>query len=175
MTRACSRPPLWAAGSRQSVRWTIEGRTRPWARKQCRRAAGQYQRTFVSPLSQRHLLSKLVLRSAASTRAGLFYIETDVFTTERLEELMAQNEISVDRVEGLSITAENRSECQSVLEAALADSADFYFVPEPKPFLLYCDHHDYSTFFAHRKGPLSQLSEALAGGGFREVLDVRPL
>lgn len=148
----------------------------PGARKACRRAAGQYQRTFVTPLSRAQLLSKLVLESAASTRSGLFYIETDVFTTERLEELLAENEISADRVEGLSITAEDRSECQSVLDAALADSVDFYFVPEPKPFLLYCDHDDYTTFFAHRKGPLSQLSEALSGGGFREVLDyVRPV
>lgn len=148
----------------------------PGARKACRRAAGQYQRTFVAPLSRRQLLSKIVLDTAASTRSGLFYIETDVFATTRLEEVLVQSELSADRVEGLSITAEDRSECQSLLDAALADSVDFYFVPEPKPFLLYCDHDDYTTFFAHRKGPLSQLSEALSGEGFREVLDyVRPV
>ena len=57
----------------------------------------------------------------------------------------------------------------TLLTAALQDWTDFWFVPIPGGFLLYGDHDEYATIFAHRTGPVASAAEALRAAGFDEV------
>lgn len=58
-----------------------------------------------------------------------------------------------------------------MLEAALGDWVDFVFVPVPKPFVIYADHDEYTTFYANTKSNLNRVAQALIAAGFEKVLD----
>jgi hypothetical protein len=45
----------------------------------------------------------------------------------------------------------------------------FSFVPAPKPFVIYADHHDYTTFYANTRSNLNRVADALLAQGFEEV------
>ena len=62
-------------------------------------------------------------------------------------------------------------EAIDLLVAALGCSLDFYFVPEPRRFILYADHDEYTTLWAARKRTLSAIGTALLVAGFSEVSD----
>lgn len=58
-----------------------------------------------------------------------------------------------------------------LLEAALGDWVNFTFVPKPKPFVIYADHDEYTTFYANTKSNLNGVVQALSGAGFEKVPD----
>jgi hypothetical protein len=58
-----------------------------------------------------------------------------------------------------------------LLEAALSDWIDFIFVPTPKPFVIYADHDEFTTFYANTKSNLNPVVEALSARGFKRVQD----
>ncbi|HUA66595.1 MAG TPA: hypothetical protein VME24_12155, partial [Alphaproteobacteria bacterium] len=57
------------------------------------------------------------------------------------------------------------------LVATFSDWVDFFFVPAPKPFVIYADHDEYATFFANTKSKLNSVVEPLLKSGFKQVLN----
>ena len=62
---------------------------------------------------------------------------------------------------GTVIEAEGAAEARELLQAMLSEWVDFFFVPSPKPFVIYADHDEYITILAHRKGAVSAAASAL--------------
>jgi hypothetical protein len=60
-------------------------------------------------------------------------------------------------VRGISLTAAGQQEIETLLHAAFSDSIDFIFVPEPRPFAIYADHDEFTTFFAHTRSNLNHV------------------
>ena len=60
-------------------------------------------------------------------------------------------------------------EVGALLQAALSDSVDFWFIPTPKPFVIYADHDEYTTFFANSKSNLNGIVDPLLKRGFESV------
>jgi hypothetical protein len=71
------------------------------------------------------------------------------------------------------IEAQGATETGELLRAALSEWIDFLFVPTPRPFVIYADHDEYTTFLAQRKGKLSGVVTALSAAHFCPVDYVR--
>jgi hypothetical protein len=143
----------------------------PGTRKAARRFAGQFQRTFRTPLNRLPLFTEILLNAESPIRSAFVLMDTIVFMPRRVADLLAVNNLSTSITEGSAITANGPVECRALLTAALSDAIDFYFVPDPKRFLLYADHDEYTTVYTHSKGRLAQIADALKGAGVKEVVD----
>ena len=73
----------------------------------------------------------------------------------------------------MSVTAAGQLEVEELLYAAFGDSIDFLFVPSPKPFVIYTDHDEYTTFYANTRSNLSRIVKPLSAEGFEEVTEYR--
>src|SRR5574341_488396 len=124
-------------------------------------AGGQKQRTFKTPLGQLESFVATILGNEQCLISGRVVVEQVVFTPKHLEDLLSSHGLPLEYGLDQSIVAENALETSRLLTAALADWLDFYFEPVPKRFLLYSDHDEYTTIFAARAGPLSNLGTAL--------------
>jgi hypothetical protein len=129
------------------------------------------QRTFQTPNDLPRFAS-LLLAGKPEIAAASVTIEQVVFTPEHVERLLADHEVPLD-YRDRAIVAEGRQQSADLLVAALADSVDFYFVPEPKRFILYADHDGFTTVFAARRGMLSAIVDSLIGAGFQEESEYR--
>lgn len=132
------------------------------------KSAGPFQRTFVTPRQQLPVFADVLLR-LLSVESGYVFVDTVVFTPDHVDGVLAAHGLAVTNYVGSTIAAQGLGECRALLAAALGDDIDFFFVPDPRRFLLYADHDEYTTLFAHKKGQLAQLSEALIGEGVKEV------
>jgi hypothetical protein len=144
--------------------------TIPGARKAARRAAGQYQRTFRTPLGRLQAFTTLILSSNVPIKSGYVLVDAVIAEPTHVGALLTSSNLAAT-CQGRTITANSIQECGALLLAALSDSIDFYFVPNPKRFVLYADHDEYTTVYAHSKGPLSQMATAIADAGFQEITD----
>ena len=97
-------------------------------------------------------------------------IEQVVFTPDHFEKLLIAHKLPLDYRDN-GVVAETRQEASALLVAALGGWLDFFFVPEPKRFILYADHDEYTTLYAPRKGALSAIGGALIKAGFKEDPD----
>jgi hypothetical protein len=88
-----------------------------------------------------------------------------------LAALLSDHHLAFEALSESTVSADNPSECEDLLVAALADWVDFFYLPEPKQLIIYADHDEYTTLFAGRKGPLSQIAAGMRVAGFTEVTD----
>lgn len=98
-------------------------------------------------------------------------IDKVVFEPKHLIALLACYSLPTECGSGSSIEATGRQEVAELLEAVLGDWVDFAFVPAPKPFVIYADHDEYTTFYANTKSNLNGVVEALTAAGFQKVAD----
>ena len=133
-----------------------------------RTAQTQLQQTFITPLDRLPAFVNALLVEGP-LRAASLVVETVVFEPKHLDALLTARGLSLEYGRDLSVLAEGPDESEALLTAALGDWLDFYYRPDPRRFLLYADHDEYTTLFAARKGHLAKVAAALAAGGFTEV------
>ena len=51
----------------------------------------------------------------------------------------------------------------------LTDWVDFSFVLQPRPFVIYADHHRYTKFHGQTRSNLNRVTRLLSSHGFREI------
>ena len=74
-------------------------------------------------------------------------------------DLLTQHEETATLTRDLSITAEGKQEVEQLLAVAFGGWIDFIFIPSPKPFVIYADHDEFTTFHANTKANLNHVSE----------------
>jgi hypothetical protein len=122
----------------------------------------------VTPRQRLPAFAEVLLRGS-SVESGYLFVDTVVFTPDRVAGVLAAHGLDGTSCTGSTITADGLGECRALLAAALGDDIDFFFVLVPRRFLLYADHDEYVTLFTHKRGELARLSEALIGDGVKEV------
>lgn len=110
----------------------------------------------------------LILESHGDISGGTVTIVEAVFDTTRLDSVCPAH-IKFDY--DCSITVQSREEVRALLTAALGDGPDFLFIPAPKPFVFYADHHYLVTFYANKKSHLNHVVEPLVSRGHRLIKD----
>jgi hypothetical protein len=126
--------------------------------KQLRRAAPGFQQTFQTPFKE---LKRFVV--TIHLQGGCLTIDQVVFEPTHLIDLLNRYWIPPQYGRGLSLTAVGQDEVEVLLHAAFSDSIDFLFFPKPKSFVIYADHDEFTTFYAHTRSNLNRIAKALSG------------
>ena len=139
------------------------------ALKRLRKTPWRFQQTFRTPLKQLQPFVATIIGAIPSIQSATLTLHKMAFDPEHLIKLTKQNPLDAARDTEWSVTAENAEEAHLLLHAALTDWVDFAFVPSPKPFVIYADHDEYTTFFANTKSNLNRVVQALCSEGFDTV------
>lgn len=136
--------------------------------RKLRRSGWAFQRTFATPLGDLPRFVATLLSGVPDLRGGTAHLETIVFEPPALNALLSGAGAG-DAAEGTSITADTPADASALLAACLDGWIDFFFVPAPKPFVLYADHDERATVLATTKAGLNAVCGPLAAAGFREL------
>lgn len=157
---------LSAAVAQQNVRDMTLSAT-SGSLKRLRRVPWRFQRTFQTPLRNLQPFVATIISAREEIQGGRITIDSVVFEPKNLNTLLASQSFPPSLQSESSIEAAGHQEVAALLEAALGDWVDFWFIPTPKPFVIYADHDEYTTFFANSKSNLNGVLEALLKRGFK--------
>jgi len=141
----------------------------PGSLKRLRRIPWRFQQTFLTPLKNLNPFVATILSGRKPAEGGTVIIDSVVFDPKHLKALLASHSLPPSFSHEFSMEATGKDEVESLLRAALSDSVDFWFIPTPKPFVIYADHDEYATFFANTKSNLNGVVEPLVKQGFEKV------
>jgi hypothetical protein len=140
----------------------------PGSLKRFRRTPWGSQQTFSTPLKN---LQPFVATITSAFDTASITIDQVIFAPKHLLDLLARCSLPARYGRDLTFVATGNEEVQALLQAALSDWIDFIFVPAPKPFVIYADHDEYTTFYANTKSNLNRVVDALSQQGFEKVKD----
>ena len=129
----------------------------------------RFQQTFLTPLQKLQLFVETIISTRKQIEGGTLTVDSIVFEPENLNALLATRSLPPCLLKESSIEVTGRVEVGALLKAAFGDPVDFWFVPAPKPFVIYADHDEYTTFFANSKSNLNGVVEPLLKQGFETV------
>jgi hypothetical protein len=137
--------------------------------KKFHRTPWRFQRTFHTPLQNLDSFTATILSSLDYVDSATMTVDSVIIEPKNLTALLSSHQLQHSLRHDTSIVAEISTEAQPLLTAALGDWVDFLFIPTPKPFVLYADHDEYTTFYANSKANLNRVTAALTKGGFTAV------
>jgi hypothetical protein len=143
--------------------------------KRLRRVSWRFQHSFLTPLRNLQPFVATIISAREHIQAGTVTVDSIVFEPNNLNALLASRSLPPALQSESSIEATSHEETSALLQAALGDSVDFWFIPIPKPFVIYADHDEYTTFFANSKSKLNAVVEPLLQQGFQKVTYERNL
>ena len=141
----------------------------PGSLKCLRKVPWRFQQTFLTPLRNLQPFVAIIITGRVQIQGATVTIDSVVFEPRNLNALLANQSLppTLQRESSVQVTGQQQAEV--LLEAALGDSVDFWFVPTPTPFVIYADHDEYTTFFANSKSNLNGVVEPLLKQGFQTV------
>src|SRR5262252_3606514 len=128
----------------------------PSALKQVRKTAWKFQQTFKTPLKNLQPFVAAIL-STASPETAVITIQQAVFEPRYWIDLLTRHSLQPRYGMGVSVTAFGHQEVEELLHTAFSEWFDFLFVPSPKPFVIYADHHAHTTFYANTRANLNRV------------------
>jgi hypothetical protein len=137
--------------------------------KHLRKVTWRFQQTFLTPLQNLSPFVATIISGREQIQGATLTIDSVVFEPKKLHELLASQSLPPSLQAGSSVEVMGQQQAGALLEAALGDWVDFWFVPTPKPFVIYADHDEYTTFFANSKSNLNGVVQPLRKHGFEQV------
>src|SRR6266446_3074610 len=104
--------------------------------KRLRKVPWRFQQTFLTPLQNLQPFVATILSAREQIQGGTVTIDSVVFEPKNLNALLALHSLPPTLEGESSIQAAGHPETGSLLQAALSDAVDFWFIPAPKPFVL---------------------------------------
>lgn len=143
------------------------------ALKRLRKTSWKFQQTFRTTAPGQNLTSfvSTIVSATPSPGVGSFTIGQAVIFPDHLTAFFEQNSLAQACKSGTTLTTASRNEAEGLLLAAFSDPLDFLFAPGKKPFVLYADHDQFTTFFAQTRSNLNRITEPLLRNGFQQILD----
>src|SRR4051794_10895686 len=120
--------------------------------KRYRRSTPAFQQTFQTPLKDLDHFVDVIMSCLPRVEAALAVFERVVFEPRyNLVPLYEKYSLTKNwNEEEPGIEAQSASEVRELLQAVLSEWIDFLFAPTPGAFVIFADHDEYITFFAHR-------------------------
>ena len=137
--------------------------------KQLAKTPWKFQRTLLTPVRNLQPFVSTVLLSVPSLQTACVTIEQAVFEPKNLIEILTRHSLPLECQKGTSVAAEGEREIEELLRACFSDCTDFLFVPSSKPFVIYADHDEYTTFYANTRSNLNRVTDALLTLRMEEV------
>jgi hypothetical protein len=138
--------------------------------KRLRARVSPEQATFHVPPARAADFATALCAAGAGADGARIVIANVVFPARHLNAALGRSDPEAVLARETVVDA-GAGEAHPLLTAALGDCVDFWFVPSPGGFLLFADHDEYSTVFAHKKSAVSRSTAALTQAGFRHVSD----
>jgi hypothetical protein len=135
------------------------------------RTPWRFQTTFGTPLDNLDLFVSTIFSADPRIEEGCVTIDQVVFEPKQLMELLSSNSLPVNYGHDWSYTVTGKQQLHELLKASLAGWVDFLFIPTPKPFVIYADHDEYTTFYANTKSNLNRVADVLLEKGFKQIPD----
>ena len=135
------------------------------------RTPWKFQTTFGTPLKNLDSFVSTILADEAGYRQGTVTIDSVVFEPKNLKSFLTANSLPPEYGHDWSITVEGLNQVRQLLRTTLLDWVDFVFVPTPKPFVIYADHDEFTTFYANTKSNLNRVVQPLLANGFKHIAD----
>jgi hypothetical protein len=129
----------------------------------------QYQQTFHTPLKDLEQYVSTIISSHKSIEKGCVTIDQYVFEPNTINAYLSQNGIEDAVMHGVSLEVVGHKELEVLLCSVFSDWVDFLFVPTPKPFVIYADHDEYTTFYSDTKEDLRQVVDCLSSKGYQRI------
>ena len=129
----------------------------------------RFQQTLLTPLQNLQPFVATIISGREQIQGATVTIDSVVFEPKHMHALLASQSLPPSLQRESSINVVGQQQVGALLEAALGDWVDFWFVPTPKPFVIYADHDEYTTFFANSKSNLNGVVEPLVQQGFETV------
>jgi hypothetical protein len=136
--------------------------------KKFKKGSWGFQTTFATPLKDLDNFVSTIL-SANAPEEGSVTIDKIVFEPKNLTTLLSTNSLPTEIQHDWSLAAKGNEPVHKLLRTAFSDWVDFLFIPTPKPFVIYADHDEYTTFYANTKSNLNGVADALLAKGFKQV------
>jgi hypothetical protein len=133
------------------------------------RTPWRFQRTFQTPRKNLQPFVATIMAAMRQTETATVTLDEVVFEPKHLLALVAPTEKASPLQHDTTISAVGHEEVEALLAAALSDWVDFLFIPQPKPFVIYADHDEYTTFYAASRSNLNRVTAGLAAKGFKEI------
>ena len=141
----------------------------PGSLKRLRRVSWRFQKTFRTPLQNLEPFVATILSGREQIQSAAVTVDSVVFEPKNLNALLSSHSLPPSLQRESTIEVAGTDQVPALLRATLADWVDFWFVPTPKPFVIYADHDEYATFFANSKSNLNAVVEPLLKRGFNAV------
>jgi hypothetical protein len=133
------------------------------------RTPWRFQTTFMTPLKNLDRFVSTILTARDIIERGSVTIDQVVFEPKQLLELLARCSLPGLYGRDWAFSAVGKPQLHTLLCAVFSDWVDFLFVPTPKPFVIYADHDEFTTFHANSKSNLNGVVAAPSDLGFEEV------
>ena len=141
--------------------------------KRFRRTPWRFQQTFATPLKNLGPFVQTIICALGELQEVSLVIDQVVFEPKHLIGLMTKHSLPPQYIRGTQYSAIGPQEASELLEAALSDWVDFLFSPTPKPFVIYADHDEFTTFYANTKSNLNRVSQSLLEHDFTMIRNFR--
>ena len=142
---------------------------KPGALKRFHKTSWKFQQTFQTPLKNLRPFVTAILSAASPLHSGSLTVKHVIFEPKHLNDLLISLSIPTKYEYGLSLMTSNSLELDALLFATFSDWIDFIFTPDPKPFVIYADHDEYTTFYAQTRSNLNRAIQSLSLHGFEPI------
>jgi hypothetical protein len=134
-----------------------------------KRTVWSFQTTFATPLKDLDNFVSTILSANNSFEESSVTIGQIVFEPKNLIALLSTHSLPTEFQPDWTFAAKGKKQVHELLRAALSDWVDFLFIPTPKPFVIYADHDEYTTFYANTKANLNRVADVLLTKGFKQI------
>jgi hypothetical protein len=139
----------------------------PGAMKKFIRTPWRFQQTVQTPLKDLERFVSVIL-TANPAKQGTVIVDEVVFDSEKINALINIAPETLGRDDSIKATD---VEVAELLMASFSGWMDFLFIPAPKPFVIYSDHDEFTTFYANSKSALNHVIAPLRDAGYSVVRD----
>lgn len=137
--------------------------------KRLGRVPWRYRQSVKTPLNNLSQFVESIANSGGGFQGGTATIDQVVFEPKNLQSLLVAHSHPSTFTRGTSFDAIDGAEARALLMACLADWIDFWFVPIPKPFVLYASHDEWISLMANSKSNLNAVVKPLETLGFELI------
>ena len=141
----------------------------PGVLKRFRRTPWRFQRTFQTPLKNLEPFVTTIISAVDGIDSASLTVDKVVFEPKHIIALLTRYYLPPEYGREWCIQATAQHEPQDLLQAALSDWLDFFFIPTPKPFIIFADHDEFTTFYANSRSNLNRVVAALLAQKFQEI------
>lgn len=132
----------------------------PGELKRFRKVAWSFQSTYQTPLKNLDPFVSAIVGALDPVQSARITLSEVVFEPRNVNEFLAAHEMALPKDKSLddyTLEADGAGDVKAMLRAVMSDWIDFAFVPIPKPFVIFVDHDEFTTFLAMTRSNLNRI------------------